>query len=73
MTADQVGQMQWRREPNGDLELYVRGPACPGWVHYRRSNYSVPDREWFSRGYATYQALYKRGWQLLPVPHTPES
>jgi hypothetical protein len=60
-------QMSWRG-PVGRKELYLKAYAGDTWTHYRKSKFGVPDyREAKgSLGYATMQALIKRGWSIVP-------
>lgn len=59
--------MQWKRESNGRLVLYVNDNGS--WVRYNKHNLAVPDHkiESGSLGYATMQKLLKLGYSYVPT------
>ncbi|MBD2481492.1 hypothetical protein [Planktothrix sp. FACHB-1365] len=68
-----AGQMCWlpRSASNGTTILHLRLEANKPWVpYYLMAHYSVPDYPipGGSKGWATYQKLFKAGWKLEPTP-----
>ncbi|MEG3439046.1 hypothetical protein V0288_18115 [Pannus brasiliensis CCIBt3594] len=68
------GQMCWLSRFGGDGEkiLHLRLASNEAWKPYTSMpRYSVPDYKDMptgSKGWATYQKLFKAGWTLVPSP-----
>jgi hypothetical protein len=63
MTGNDLGQMMWKRELDGDRHLYLRRGQVDEWRHYQSCpEYAVEDPPHFSLGYATFMNLLKKGW-----------
>lgn len=65
------GQMCWLSQYGGDEEkiLHLRMEADQPWMPYTRMPHlAVPDYKVprGSKGWATYQKLFKAGWTLIP-------
>ncbi len=63
-----MGQMKWRRNANGDAELYLCSNGGE-WRHYSQHPERVRDGDptRFSPGWLMYNKLIKAGWKLLPM------
>lgn len=67
MTYVTPGQMTWKRPGSDDCTLYLRHSATDPWQYYRDfPEYVLPDPPSFSDGYATFLALLRQNWQVLP-------
>lgn len=71
-----AGQMCWLSTTGGDTEkiLHIRLQPHEPWKPYTRfPMLSVPDYKIVggSKGWATYQKLFKAGWALIPSPQAP--
>lgn len=70
--GSESGQMQWRSATlNGTKSLYLRRNSYESWVPYTCFPLlAVPDPVFagvpHSKGWATYQKLFKAGWVLVP-------
>lgn len=67
-----TGQMCWLSQngPNGDKILHLRLEPNQAWQPYTECpDHAVPDYDepGGSLGWATYQALFKAGWHLVPA------
>ena len=60
-----AGQMRWRRDFNGDMQLELKTDELSQWRSYRGHPASVPDKEYMSNGYPTFVNLLKQGWTAL--------
>jgi hypothetical protein len=68
-----AGQMCWlsRCGSDGKKILHLRLDENKPWLpYYLMATYSVPDYTipGGSKGWATYQKLFKAGWKLEPTP-----
>jgi hypothetical protein len=62
----QDGQMSWKPEGVVEPALHLRHDASEPWRPYEDfPQYFLPDPEDFSKGYATFLALLKKGWKTL--------
>ncbi|MEM8807228.1 MAG: hypothetical protein AAGF01_14490 [Cyanobacteria bacterium P01_G01_bin.38] len=62
------GQMTWRPEGATETILHLRRNASEPWQHYSQfPEYALPDPPEFSDGYATFMALLKQNWEVIPV------
>lgn len=62
----QDGQMTWKPEGISDAALHLRHDPSELWRPYEDfPQYFLPDLEDFSKGYATFIALLKKGWKTL--------
>jgi hypothetical protein len=66
-TPNQKGQMQWRRNTAGNCELWVSPPGSTQFVAYMVSPIRTPDPASLSKGYATFCAGIKAGYEVLLV------
>jgi hypothetical protein len=60
-----AGQMRWRRDDNGDMQLQLKSDVLSPWRSYRGHTNSVPDHAAMSPGYPTFVHLLKQGWEAL--------
>lgn len=66
-THNPKGQMQWRRNTVGDCELWVSPPGSTQFVAYTLSPIRTPDPQTCSKGYATFCAGVKAGYEVLKI------
>ncbi len=67
-----TGQMCWLAKPggSGELILHLRSGQYQPWKPYTQfPNLAIPDYPIpnGSKGFATYQKLFKAGWALVPT------
>jgi hypothetical protein len=68
MTPKPSGQMTWRPEGTTETVLHLRLDPGDPWQHYADfPEYALPDPPEFSEGYATFMALLKENWEIIPV------
>lgn len=61
-----VGQMTWKPEGATAPSLHLRYDTSYPWRPYEEfPQYVLPDPPEFSKGYATFLALLKKGWQTV--------
>jgi hypothetical protein len=60
-----AGQMRWRRDEAGNMQLQLKTDALSPWQSYRGHRSAVSDPPHFSPGFATFAALLKQGWIAL--------
>ncbi|MBH8553535.1 hypothetical protein I8751_14375 [Nostocaceae cyanobacterium CENA357] len=67
MTEIQTGgQMTWKLEGATDCALHLRHNSSEPWRPYEEfPEYFLPDPGEFSKGYATFLALLKKGWTTV--------
>lgn len=62
----ETGQMTWKPEGATEPSLHLRRDASEPWRSYEEfPQYVLPDPPEFSKGYATFLALLKQGWQTI--------
>jgi hypothetical protein len=62
------GQMTWRLPGSAECALYLRLRPTDPWKHFREfPEFVRPDPPSFSEGYATFIALLKQKWQVIPT------
>lgn len=62
------GQMLWKLEGETDRVLHLRHDPSEPWQPYQDfPEYFLPDPFDFSKGYATFIALLKKGWVAEPT------
>ena len=62
-----TGQMAWRIPGMTDSALHLRHDESEPWRPYEEfPQYILPDPPHFSRGYATFLDLLKKGWTVIP-------
>ncbi|NEP16606.1 MAG: hypothetical protein F6J97_06820 [Leptolyngbya sp. SIO4C1] len=67
-SSQSPGQMTWRPEGTNNTALHLRLDASEPWQHYSQfPEYALPDPPEFSEGYATFLALLKQNWEIVPV------
>ncbi|MFN6569707.1 hypothetical protein [Dendronalium sp. ChiSLP03b] len=60
------GQMTWKLEGATDTALHLRHDPSEPWRPYEEfPEYFLPDPREFSKGYATFLALLKKGWKAV--------
>ncbi|BAZ52243.1 hypothetical protein I8748_32855 [Nostoc sp. CENA67] len=60
------GQMTWKIEGAIDCALHLRHHPSEPWRPYEEfPEYFLPDPRHFSKGYATFLALLKKGWKAV--------
>ena len=65
--AKTEGQMAWKLEGMVDCALHLRHHASDPWRPYEEfPQYVLPDPPHFSKGYATFLDLLKKGWIVIP-------
>ncbi|MEL6246694.1 MAG: hypothetical protein AAFY78_18675 [Cyanobacteria bacterium J06648_16] len=68
MTIAAPGQMTWRPPGTTETVLHLRRSADKPWQVYTEFPDLVQeDPPEFSAGYATFIALVKAGWEVVPV------
>lgn len=68
MTQDSPGQMTWRPPGTTETILHLRRSANDPWQVYTAfPELALDDPPEFSAGYATFMALVKAGWEIIPV------
>jgi hypothetical protein len=62
------GQMLWKLEGETDRVLHLRHDPSEPWQPYQDfPDHFLPDPFDFSKGYATFMALLKKGWTVEPI------
>lgn len=60
--------MQYKREANGNLYLYIKDELNSDWVRYTNHRLYTPDHSISSNsGFATSQTLLKRGYSFIKL------
>lgn len=61
--------MQWQRESNGTLVLFIWSNESKKWIRYNNHPCRVPDHQIpnGSSGFATAQNLLKQGYKYIPT------
>lgn len=68
MTTTSKGQMAWRVEGPQGRSLHLRLQSSDPWQSYQEfPQYMKADPPRFSSGYATFLALLKDGWEVIPI------
>ncbi len=66
MSIPSDGQLTWKVEGAIDAALHLRHSSTEPWSPYEEfPQYFLPDPPEFSKGYATFLALLKRGWTMV--------
>jgi hypothetical protein len=61
------GQMLWKREGLEDCVLHLRHHHFDQWASFETfPEYALPDPPEFSKGYATFLSLMRKGWTVVP-------
>ena len=62
------GQMAWKVTGPDGRSLHLRHNASDPWQSYQDfPEYAKSDPPSFSEGYATFLALLKAGWEVIPL------
>ena len=61
------GQLQWRRNGSGQLELYASKPLSFQWQKYDRIPGHAPDGEMGSKGFRAFCVWLEMGFESLPL------
>jgi hypothetical protein len=62
------GQMLWKPQGTTDCALHLRLKPSDPWRPYEEfPQYFLPDPNGFSKGYATFLALLRKGWTAEPI------
>ncbi|MGD1908557.1 MAG: hypothetical protein ACFB0C_21590 [Leptolyngbyaceae cyanobacterium] len=62
------GQMVWKLKGETECALRLRHRPDQPWQSYEAfPEYFLPDPPEFSKGYATFLALLKQGWQTIAL------
>lgn len=69
---ERKGEMKWQRDLSSEqprLILWVKPPQQSEFIPYTAWPGSVPDHDipHGSKGWSTYQHLFKQGWKLQPT------
>ena len=68
MTTSSKGQMAWKTTGPDGRSLHLRHHASDPWQLYQDfPEYVKSDPPNFSAGYATFLALLKAGWEVIPL------
>lgn len=68
MTTISTGQMAWKVVGPDGRVLHLRHQASDPWQDYQEfPEYVKSDPPNFSAGYATFLALLKAGWEVIPL------
>jgi len=68
MTTVAPGQMTWRPPGTAETILHLRlRPSDPWQIYTQFPDLALEDPPEFSAGYATFMALVKAGWEIVPV------
>jgi hypothetical protein len=62
------GQMLWKPQGVTDCALHLRLKPSDPWRPYEEfPQFFLPDPRGFSKGYATFLALLRKGWTAEPI------